>query len=73
MVEGVRGASVIGHLTAASGESVKRDYKMPGNVAAGKDTEKEKSLCPYSCQVLSVKLEKQTLKWESQTVWVPMI
>lgn len=72
MVEGLRGASVIGHLSAASWESVKRDYKMPGNVAAGKDTE-EKSLCPYSCHVLSGKLEKQTLKWESQTVWVPMI
>ena len=64
---------MIGHRSAASWESVKRDYKMPGNVAAGKDTEKEKSLRPYSCQVLSRELEKQTLKWESQTVWVPMI
>ena len=73
MVEGLRGASVIGHLSAASWESVKGDSKIPGNVAAGKDTEKEKSLCSYSCHVLSGKLEKQTLKRESQTVWVPMI
>lgn len=36
---------------------------MPVNVAAGKDKEKEKQSCPYSCHVLSVKLEKQPPTW----------
>lgn len=69
----MKGASMIEHLTSASCELGERDYKMPVNVAAGKDKEKEKQACPYSCHVLSVKLEKQTLRWESQTVWVPVI